>query len=193
MRRNLSLVLRTVAGLTALLTSGLQPALAQDVGTIQASLGGEKRTFYIIGAEGSQGQFSTAFWADLGDGPVVTVAAAASRDAKIELQQGVPGFKGYEGAVLILTFPAPKGSSSAKITTREATLIYMPKHGDYGNWYSVGDGTVELDSADIRASGISTLRGSMSGRLEPMSGSGSVLELTGTFDVEEARAVTVPR
>lgn len=167
----------------------------QAQGTLEASFDGEARTWYAVAGEAQDGPYASSVWVDSPDGRMLVMAGFDEENPPIDTFSRGGGPAGgemtlgdYTGSALTVAIDLrsdplgdyPLDGSSA------TQVIYAPDASRMTaeSLYSMTDGLLTVEDFEL-TDGSAAIRGTFSGRLEPlMDGGSSVIKLAnGRFDV----------
>ncbi len=168
------------------------------LGTIEATIDGEARTWYVVEGTARTGAYASAAWIDAGDdGRIVSIGGYDDERPPIEtfeadMQAGSMSFGDYDGSALVLsvTVSADGGSFSVDLAaSSNAMVAYMPQaSADMSGMYTSTSGALDVTSSSFDAE-TSRVSGTFSGTLRQMMGDGEVRIENGRFDVGGIPAV----
>lgn len=171
-------------------------AAVRSLGTVEATLDGERQVWHVVEGQASDGPYASGIWFQLPDGPVAVVLGGFdSADPPIETFSrgggGSPASVGeYRGSSLSLQVQLPSGGSPARFSLPadegRAMVVFTPVFDaeDMSGLLAMASGEVEVVEASL-AGETMALRGTFSGRLEPMGGGDPVTVTEGRFEVRE--------
>lgn len=170
------------------------------LGTLQASLDGQERTWYIVRGEGGTGPYSSGMWMEGSDGNVIVSLSGLDSDSppihtfEVDLEAGEMSLGEYRGSSFSLTVPVPAEGGSRRFTfpaddNSGASIVYTPDAGaiaegiDMTNLFSLVEGEIQITAAERTGESIS-IRGTFSGTLESMEGGRRIEAAEGRFVAE---------
>lgn len=164
----------------------------ETIGTIEATLDGEARTWYVVSGEVEGRRQPGAFWMEMGgDERMAVVGGYDTEDldfSSFELQGGRPvSLGGYEGSMLSIGFPIGDGDGTGSWTPADSDVVvtYLAdaQDLDYSAALLLEEGVVE--TTRIQTEGTCRFEGRFAGTLRPMGGEGEGVEIVdGAFRVE---------
>lgn len=168
------------------------------LGTIQATVDGESRTWYVVNGETGNGRYASALWMEWDEGErMVTVGGYDTDDPPIDtfesdLATGSLSFGDYDGSAIVLSFPAASDESSLSVALPDSegdtTLAYMPvATTELAGIYLAEGGSLEVrnvsfDGATVR------LEGRFEGVFRTVEGDGPIRIEDGRFEVANVPA-----
>jgi hypothetical protein len=181
-------------GAASYASAPLESVPARSLGTIEAVLDGEPRVWHVVRGEASDGPYASGVWFQLPDGPVAVVLGGFdSPDPPIEtFSRGGGGAQAsvgdYRGSSLSLQvqLSAEAGPAGFALPADEgrAMVVFTPVFDaeDMSGLRAMASGEVEVLEASRTGEEMS-LRGTFSGRLEPMGAGEPVTVTEGRFEV----------
>lgn len=171
---------------------------AQTIGTIEAILGGEARTWYVVSGEAGGRPQPGSFWMELGEGEVMGVVGGFDTEdldfSSIEMEGGMPLSLGsYEGSMISLGFPIPEGDGTGSWGTDDgdASLTYLVEAQalDYASALMLA-GTIE--TTRVETGSTCRFEGRFSGTLRRMGEDDEGIDVAGgMFEVEGCQRLEV--
>ncbi|MFW6089408.1 MAG: hypothetical protein ACODAB_06625 [Gemmatimonadota bacterium] len=162
------------------------------MGTIEATLDGEARTWYVVDGASESGIYASAVWMDGGDdGRIVSVGGYDTRQPPIEtfeldVETGIMSLGDYEGSAFVISVPVPGdgASFSVDLDPSGGTMIaYMPRAStDMSGMLTSASGSLDVTRADFEAETV-RLSGTFAGTLRQMQGDDEVRVENGRFEV----------
>lgn len=163
------------------------------MGTIEATVDGEARTWYVVEGTARSGAYASAVWIDGGDdaGRIVSVGGYDTDQPPIEtfesdMRSGTMSFGDYEGSAFVLSVPVPGDGASFSVDldpSGGAMVAYLPRAStDMSSMLTSASGSLEVTRATFDAETV-RLTGSFSGTLRQMQGDGEMRVENGRFDV----------
>lgn len=175
-----------------------RPATPGVLGTIEATLDGEARTWYVVEGTARTGAYASAAWIDAGDGGrVVSIGGYDDERPPIgsfeaDMQAGGLSFGDYDGSTFVLSVPVSGDGGTLTVDldgSSSAMLAYMPQASpDMSGMYTSISGALDVTSSSFDAE-TSRLSGTFSGTLRQMQGDGEMRIENGRFDVGRIPAV----
>lgn len=169
-------------------------ARSTTLGTIQATVDGEARTWYVVAGEAADGPYASGTWMEWEEGTyMLSLGGLDSEDPPIGTfhrggASGAMSMGDYRGGAFTVT--AQLGPSDAPATfavpddEQLAGAIFAPvvDMEDMTNALVMVSGTVQV--AELEMSGTTLdARGTFSGTFEPMDGGAAVEFTDGSFEV----------
>jgi hypothetical protein len=206
-RRRLATAVVALIALTA--CGGDAPETADDaaasrsatpgvLGTIEATIDGEARTWYVVEGTARTGAYASAAWIDAGDdGRIVSIGGYDDERPPIEtfeadMQSGSLSFGDYDGSAFVVsvTVSGDGGPFSVELGgSSNAMVAYMPQaSADMSGMYTSASGALDVTSSSFDAE-TSRVSGTFSGTLRQMQGDGEIPIENGRFDVDGIPAV----
>lgn len=172
-------------------------ALAEraTLGTIEAVLDGEERTWYVLAGEAKDGPWAAATWMEMSEGVMVTMGGVDAPDldiGQISRSEGAAGMTmgGYEGSTLNLAVmlppePRPTTADLPEAEPAGTTVIYQPRFdlSDMSGMLRMTEGRIEVEAVSL-SDGEVSLRGTFHGVVSTMDGSEGMEITDGRFQVE---------
>lgn len=172
---------------------------AETIGTIEATLDGEARLWYVVSGETDGKRQPGALWMEVGEGERMGVVGGYDTEdvdfSSIEMQGGFPVSLGsYQGSMISIGFPIPEGDATGSWTLpgSEASVTYLADANamDFADALILAEGVVE--TTRIETDGTCRFEGRFSGTLRSMDGAEAPLQPTadgveltdGSFEVE---------
>ena len=167
------------------------------LGTIEATVDGDSRTWYVVAGEASDGPYASGIWMEMSSGRyTVVIGGLDDRDPPIHTFSRSDlsnlSLGDYDGSTLALSVEIPEGGGPASFSVPGSgeggvTVMYMPVASvdfeDMSGMYQMVEGSLTLEEGGVSA-GEARARGTFSGTFESMAGGGSVTITEGRFDVE---------
>lgn len=170
------------------------------LGTLQASLDGQERTWYIVRGDGGTGPYSSGMWMDGSGGGVVVSLSGLDSDSppihtfEVNFEAGEMSLGEYRGTSFSLTVPVLAEEGSRRFTfpaddNSGASIVYTPDAAaivdgiDMTNLFSLVEGEIQIAAAERTGESIS-IRGSFSGTLESVEGGRRIEAVEGRFAAE---------
>lgn len=168
------------------------------MGTIEATLDGEARTWYVVDGTARSGVYASAVWLDAGDGGrIVSVGGYDTRRPPLEtfeadMQSGTMSFGDYDGSAFVLSVTASEDGAPLAVDlaeSGEAMVAYMPRaSADMSGMLTSTSGSLEVTRATFDAETV-RLTGTFSGVLRELQGDGEMRVENGRFDVSGVPSV----
>lgn len=165
-------------------------------GTIEATIGGERMTFYSISGASGGRPYSSSTWMEMpSGGRMVAMGGFATPEPPLDAFQwdadGMPSSYGsYDGPVFGIGIPVSGEETSFTITFpgggAGAILSYQPTaslEDVMGTTYMMQTGTVSVTDIGV-SGGVAHATGTFAGTFRLMAGEGSVEITDGSFSVE---------
>lgn len=192
MKKGLQFTLVTMLSVTVTHLS----ADTETIGTIEATLGGEEKTWYVVTDDVNEAA-NGAIWMILpgGDGATATAALGGFESTEVVFSRdpdtGHPGVAG-EGSQLVISFEFPLNARNAEINLPAAgpnssSLILLPRTGDYSRMHGMDRGTISVSRIEANKAGSSIFEGTFSGRVVDRTGEEIGEISNGRFKVDGAR------
>lgn len=174
------------------------PPVREVLGTIEATMDGTSRTWYVVAGPAADGPYSSAVWMDLPGGPVGVLGGLD------EAEPGISGFSrgsadltvppslgSYSGSALNLLVPVAPGRYAVGDGSGRQQVLYLPDAGgtDPTAMFRMVEGELVVEEAGM-ADGTARLRGTWSGRLERSSDGAAMTVSSGVFDVRDVPAAS---
>jgi hypothetical protein len=165
----------------------------ETLGTIEASIDGRSRTWFVVKGQAQDGPYASGVWMEPEPGHLLVTAGGFDKaDPPIRTFNRATGSLGdYGGTVINLNFTVPREASSAEFsfpdrTHHHASVLYMsgPAMDDLSSMFQMAEGTLRLEAIEIR-DGTVRIQGSFAGALEAMDGSGASRKTDGRFTIEK--------
>ena len=165
----------------------------QVIGTIEAVLDGEKKTWYVLDAEDALPH--GAWWMNWdGNLHMASIDGFESKDVKFSKDEsGVPTVDG-DGSSLAITFKFNDGASVVNYSlpsmgAEPASVVFMSTAGGgFSSMYGLEEGQVTANRIEVSKNAPSGFTGTFSGKLQSMSGKS--MEITdGRFEVRGAQFI----
>lgn len=168
------------------------------LGTIEATLDGEARTWYVVEGTARTGPYASAAWIDAGDGGrVVSISGYDDERPPIDtfeadMEAGNLSFGDYDGSAFVLSVAMAGDGESFSVelgASSNAMVAYLPQASpDMSGMYTSTSGVVDVTSSSFDAE-TSRLSGTFSGTLRQMQGDGEVQIENGRFEIGRIPAV----
>jgi len=165
----------------------------QVIGTIEAVLDGEKKTWYVLDAKDAMPH--GAWWMKWdGNVHMASIDGFESKDVKFGKDElGVPTVDG-DGSSLAITFKFDEGASAVNyslpsMSAEPASVVFMSTTGGgISSMYGLQEGQITANRIEVSKNGPSGFTGTFSGKLQSMSGKS--MEITdGRFEVSGAEFI----
>ncbi len=159
------------------------------LGTIEATMDGDPRIWYVVTGEATDGPYSSGVWLETSGGTILSLGGLDSGSPPIgTFSRGGVGGTGailgnYEGSALNLQIRLPEGASSAEFrlpdSDASAGLVYLPDAAvqEVNSMLMMASGTVVVEDASRTGDKVQ-VRGTFSGSLQ-RAGGGEPVQITG--------------
>lgn len=172
---------------------GIARAAPDVLGTMEATVDGESRTWYVVSGEAQDGPYASGVWMESEERRTLVVGGLDAEDPPIEtFSRGgaatTASLGDYEGSALTVLVELPEGGSGRYAVSEGSgatvQVVYMPDAGrmDPASMYHMVEGVVEIEAAEV-ADGHASARGTFSGTLEPLRGGEGIPVTEGRFEV----------
>lgn len=175
-----------------------RPETPGVLGTIEATLDGESRTWYVVEGTARTGPYASAAWIDAGDGGrVVSISGYDDERPPIDtfeadMEAGNLSFGDYDGSAFVLSVTVGDGGEPFSVELGEssnAMVAYLPQASpNMSGMYTSTSGVVDVTDSSFDAE-TSRLSGTFSGTLRQMQGDGELQIENGRFDIGRVPAV----
>jgi hypothetical protein len=184
----MKLMTATTALLILLIAAPHVRAEHEVIGSIEAMVDGERKTWHVLAGE-TDALHSATMVVHPG-GRAITLGGYESLDITFDTSTQMPTASG-PGSMLVLTFAAPSGQTASYAVGGEAMLHVMlfGKVGDFSSARTLANGSLEISSADLSSADDGRLQGSFSGTFERNEESGPVVLTEGRFQVRGLRTM----
>lgn len=165
-----------------------------SLGTIEATMNGEPRVWYVVTGQATDGPYSSAVWLEVDGGTIVSLGGLDSENPPIAtFSRGGVGGTGasmgdYQGSALNLQMRLPEGASSAEFTFPGSEsgggVVFLADAAvvEVGSMLTMATGALIVDGSGREGDKV-RVRGTFSGTLQTMAGSNPVQITEGRFDV----------
>lgn len=158
------------------------------IGTIEAMVDGEQKTWHVLAGE-TDATHSATMVVHPG-GQAISLGGYESLDITFDTAGQMPRVSG-PGSMLVFTFAAPAGATARYVVGGEPMLHVMlfGKVGDFSSARPLATGSVEISSADLSSDHDGRLRGSFEGTFEQNDEGGPAALTGGRFEVRGLRTL----
>lgn len=161
----------------------------EPIGTIEAVMDGQPRTWYIPGGRDSS-TGSGAMWMSVSPGVGTAVLGGfESRDVEFGMDpaSGIPTATG-EGSQIVITFEFLLDVTSAEssLSGQDFSILFLPAIGDHGRMQGMDQGKLSASLVQASRTDASQFEGTFSGRLVDGDGQVRARLVEGGFKVHGA-------